>query len=341
MLSLATAAVLLSGVSADAAGDADVGWQVQPDAEKPGSRPYFVYDVEPGDVIEDTVVIGNLGSRNLSLTMLATDALNAADGRFDLLESASVPDDIGTWVRLETDKGDKPGKVLVPPAEERRVGFTITVPDNATPGDHVGGVVSSLVTEEKNDKGQMAKLDSRVAARVYLFVKGDLDPRLEVSDVQTDYSGSFLNPFTGSATVSWTVRNPGNIRLAGKQTVSVAGIAGWGSEETTVDLPEVLPGNEVRQTVTIDGVPAAVRLGATVEVQPEDPNKRVADPIEPVADSTTVWAMPWLLVLVLVIVGTITWAVMRWQRRQRAQVKALKAELEEKKESSATPESTE
>lgn len=333
-------ALLLSGVSADAAGDADIGWQVQPEAEKPGSRPYFVYDVEPGQVIEDTVVIGNLGSDTLPLTMVATDGLNASDGRFDLLETAATPDDIGTWVQLETDQEGKAGQAVIPPGEERRVGFTITVPENATPGDHVGGIVSSLVTQEKDEEGRMAQLDSRVAARVYLFVEGELDPQLEVSDVQTDYAGSFLNPFSGSATVSWTVRNPGNIRLAGEQVVSIGGFAGWGATETTVELPEVLPGNEIRQTVKIDDVPSAIRLGTTVEVQPEDPNKRVADPIEPAAASTTIWAMPWLLVLVLVVAAAVFWLLMRRQRRHRAEVASLRAELEQQQEPAATPEST-
>ncbi len=325
---LGTAGVLWSP-SATAAGNEDIGWQVQPHADKPGTRPYFVYDVDPGQTIEDTVVIGNLGRTPLPLTVFGTDALNAEDGRFDLLETVSDPTDVGSWVTLS--KG-RTSSITVDPEQERSVDFSITVPENATPGDHVGGIVTSHLTQQKNDEGEAVQLDSRVAARIYLFVKGDLNPALEVSDVQVDHDASLINPLSGTATVSWSVRNTGNLRLAGNQRVSIGGVAGWGSSTTSVDLPEILPGNEVRQTTTIKGVPAAVRLAADVVVAPRDPSERSGDTIDPVGAGASIWTIPWTLLVLLALAALGTWALLAWQRRQRAVVAELREELERHRE---------
>lgn len=332
----AIGSVTSTGVAAE---DDRTTWTVQPASEDDsGTRPYFVFDLEPGTSITDTATVTNLSETPLSLTVFGTDALNTSDGRFDLLETTSDPEDVGAWTVLETADGDADASgIAVQPGESIDVDFRIDVPQNATPGDHVGGIVTSLLTEQTGDDGEVFQLDSRVAARVYLHVLGDLEPRLQIEDLRADYDGSFTNPFSGDLTVNWTVVNDGNIRLGGQQTVAVGGFLGWGSTEHTVDLPEILPGNRVEQSVVLEGVPSAVRLGTDVEIQPIDPASRLADPIEPVRAGLQTWTVPWLLVIAAALAGVAAWAVLRSRRRQAALVDSLREELRQSHDPDPSP----
>ena len=81
------------------------------------------------------------------------------------------------------------------------------MPDNATPGDHSAGIVTSLMTASS---GAAVALDRRLGARYYLRVSGTLSPAVGVSKVQVGYSGS-LNPVSSAAatvTVRAAVRHP-------------------------------------------------------------------------------------------------------------------------------------
>lgn len=329
---LLAGAIALTTLAAGAASAEDnVIWQVQPaGSEGPGQRPYFVYDVAPGATIEDTMIIGNLSEIELPLRAFGTDALNAEDGRFDLLETDATPEDVGTWVTLDLSESEGDADtIVVPPGEEREVAFTINVPDNATPGDHVGGVVTSFMTETEGTNGELVRLDSRVAARIYLFVQGEIDASLQISDIDVDYDGSFFNPFSGNLNLSWTIENVGNIRLYGAQQVSVSGLAGLGAQSVEMDLPEVLPGNSVRQSVQLTGVPAAVRLNTDIFITPMDPANRLADPAEPTGVNLAIWAIPWFAILILAVVAAITWSVLRSRRRKDQLIDELRGQVEE------------
>ncbi len=112
------------------------------------------------------------------------------------------------------------------------------MPDDATPGDYAAGVVSSLVVVAEDG----VTTDRRLGSRVHLRVQGELAPALAVDDVRLAYDGT-LNPFApGSATVTFTVTNEGNARVAPATAVRVAGPFGLGATSATdVDVPELLP----------------------------------------------------------------------------------------------------
>jgi len=201
-------------------------------------------------------------------------------------------------------------------------------------------VVTSLTTERVDDGGETVLVDARVAARIYLNVRGELAPRLEVTDIERSYAGSLWNPFGGELTVKYTVRNVGNIRLAGTQTVSARGIAGWGDSQLRLDLPEVLPGNEIRQVVTLRGVPAAVKLDVGAEVHPVDNAGRIADPIEPVRATSSVWVLPWLLLVGAALLAAVAWLALHARRKHRRTIEHLRQEVASARHDAAADEPT-
>ena len=60
----------------------------------------------------------------------------------DLLAGDEPPRDIGAWTTTEVPS------VTVPAGGQVTVPFTIVVPEDASAGDHVGGIVTSLTVTE-------------------------------------------------------------------------------------------------------------------------------------------------------------------------------------------------
>ena len=260
-------------------------------ATKPDERSAFTYSATPGARITDHVAVSNVSASPLTLKVYASDAFNTAEGGFDLLAGTRAPVDVGAWTTLSATEVTIPGRSV------EIVPFTVEIPANATPGDHVGGVVASLATEATGGDGQRVAIEQRVGARIYLRVSGALTPSLGIEDLTADYSGDFFG--RGQTRVSYTVRNTGNVRLAGAQQVTVS--TPWGAEyaaEGEPVLSELLPGNTHLVTVVVPEVLPAGWLTATVRLEPVAPPATEPGPI-PVEASTSTAAIPWLVVAVL------------------------------------------
>ncbi|MEU6643437.1 DUF916 domain-containing protein [Saccharomonospora sp. NPDC046836] len=317
---LACALVLLAGAAPGAAlaspaappassSDNRATFGVRPaTATAPDTRPNFSYAATPGAVVNDFIAVSNLATTPVALRVYASDAFNTPDGGFDLLPKASDPVDVGAWVRTRAST------VTVPARSIQIVPFSVRIPSNATPGDHAGGVVASLVTTATGAKGQKVAVEQRVGTRIYLRVSGAVRPGLSIEDVQHSYSGGFFA--RGDVAVSYTVRNTGNIRLAGRQQVSVS--TPWGSTVEAGklgDLPELLPGNSFRVTATVPELLPAGWLTGTVRIEPQN---SAADPdlrLDPVTTEFTVVAVPWAVLAALaLLIGLL---VLRYYLRKR------------------------
>src|SRR5437868_15126512 len=180
---LAASMVVLSPASAHAAlapAPGGFAWSVKPAGVKGQSRrDFFGYAVSPGQRVRDTVVITNMSSRKLTFRVYATDAFNTADGSFALLTADRAASDLGTWITV----GGNPARTVAP-GRSRALPFTMTVPSDATPGDHSGGVIAAVTEQTTGSQGQRVNVDRRIAARVYARVDGALASSLRVESLK-------------------------------------------------------------------------------------------------------------------------------------------------------------
>ncbi|MFI9529969.1 WxL protein peptidoglycan domain-containing protein [Micromonospora rosaria] len=296
-----------TGGTSPSGGDAPARWAVQPSGPQgPTGRNYFIYDLAPGSTLTDHVGITNLSDRPLTFEVYGTDAYTTTDGAFALLPAAQPATDVGSWVHLDRRSW------TVEPGKRADIPFRLSVPANATPGDHAGGVIGAVTQARTTADGQQVLVDQRLAARVYLRVTGEIRPAVAVESVAVTYDNP-VNPFGGGdLVVTYLLRNTGNVRVGGTGTVTVAGPFGWELARTApVDLPDLLPGATFTVTERITGVPPAGRLTATVDLAPTTTDTA----LPPVLRSAGVWAPPWLL-LALLAAGA-GWLGVRWWRRRR------------------------
>ncbi|BCB79532.1 hypothetical protein GCM10022251_42210 [Phytohabitans flavus] len=295
-------------------GEAVTRWAVSPaNAKGPDGRTRFSYEgLQPGAVVSDFVSITNLSTVPVTFRVYAADGITTPEGAIGVATADVKATDVGAWTRLPH------ASLRVPPRTRVVEPFTITVPRNATPGDHVGGVIASIT---QRVPGTQVGRESRIAVAAYLRVAGPLTAALGVEAVSTTYDGT-ANPFGGGgATIAYTVRNTGNVRLSGAQAVSVTSPFGTEAETTPATLEELLPGDAVRVTARMTGVLPAGPLKAHVKVTPVQlPDApAVPTPLQPVEQTVGLWATPWpqvvlLLILVALVVGLWWW--LGWSRRR-------------------------
>lgn len=309
--------VVIGSGPAVSAEDGRVSWALRTASNDFGAdRQNFDYTLDPGGRLTDAVMVVNHGKKSLTLTVYAADGFTSDSGQLDLRTAEEKPTGIGSW--LAADRST----VTVPAGKTVKVPFTIALPKNATPGDHVGGIITSLATPG-DEPG--IEVDRRLAMRVHLRVGGQLAPGLAVENLHVDHDGS-LNPFgTGHATISYTIHNTGNAIVTAQQAASVSGPFGAFRVHAAAmnDSPALLPGDSWKVKASVDGVRPTVRLAATVTLKPlvTDASGTIT-PLDPVDTTTHAWAVPWAALLLLAIVIALAVLAVRSRRQRKARENA-------------------
>ncbi len=299
-----------------------ITWSVSPaSATAPDFRTTYAYtSIKPGSTISDHVAVLNRSKVSVAFTIYATDASGTTPGNvLELLPASKKPHDIGSWVRFP--KGVTRLSIVIPADQGIIESFRLAVPLNATPGDHTGGMIAQVSFPRKTSQGSVVVENQRIAVPIELRVTGLLRAGLQVGSISTGFH-SPLSPFgTGSATVSYTVQNTGNIRLAGSQTVSVTGPFGVASKLHLSNLPTVLPGDSVRITAQPRGLFPAGPMTAHVHLTPANPAGApvLTVPLASTTGAASLFAVPWTLLLFVILVAGAGYGVLRargWQRRR-------------------------
>jgi dihydroorotate dehydrogenase (fumarate) len=262
-------------------------------------RSRFSYQASPGQQLTDNYVVRNTGTTAKTMKVFATDAYNTEDGAYGLLDTGVVPADAGNWVTFEG--GAKQLDIPLDPGATRVIPFTLDVPADAAPGDHAAGIVVSVTGAE----GQIL-VDRRVATRVYVRVPGDLQPALSISSIAADYQGQF-NPLDGQTTITFTVKNSGNVALGATMLAGVNTYFGIGAaEQTRQELAEMLPGSTRTITMTVPGTGQWGYLNPYVSLQPTIDDDALDPGVLPqVHRDTVTFAVPWLLLIAIAIAAAI------------------------------------
>lgn len=313
ILVLALGGLVLSAGAAHA--DETVGISIAPADTKgaTSTRTRFVYKADPGQVVSDQVKVSNVGTTPLEVTVFAADAYNDDNGDYALKSTTDKPVGAAAWTLFS---GKAQLKLTLARGESKVIPFTVTIPKDATPGDHAAGVLASATSP-----GQVA-VERRIADRMYVRVSGKLQPALTISSFSaTHHSG--LNPLAGSVSVDATITNTGNVALEGVTTLTATTWFGLSvGQLSRKELKEILPGNTTTVSFEITGVPQVgfvtvkMLLQSGISGDAPDPG-----PLPVFQRETTVSAVPWVVIgVVALAIGAVFFV--RWRRRRNEQLAA-------------------
>ncbi|WP_327283495.1 MULTISPECIES: WxL protein peptidoglycan domain-containing protein [unclassified Streptomyces] len=326
-LVLLLAGLLLPAATATAADNGTWGVFPTPPAGAPMTdRAYFFHQGAAGTTISDSATILNSSDKELTFQVFATDAVNTpVGGAFALLPVDQKPKDVGAWIALAPEAATT---VTVPPKGRKDVPFTVKVPQDATPGDHVGGIVAlNTAVEGIRQEGKVqVGVKRQVGSRMYFRVPGPVTPGLSVEDVKVSRSAPLL-PWVkeARATVSYTLVNRGNVVVEPEVAVSAKGLFG----RTVLDRPArelklvLLPGQRVQLTEPWADAPQSdwvtVRISAGATAHPD---------LAPQSEAEFI-AVPWPAVGVLLVLAgaVITLLVLRRRRARSSAADGERAEL--------------
>jgi LPXTG-motif cell wall-anchored protein len=339
---------MLGGLGTASALETDQGnvtWGVRPaTADGPDSRTAFDFQAAPGTLIEDWIAVTNFSEQPASFRVYASDATTDYDtAAFTLIGAEQASTDLGAWTVVESGPSECPDtndqaeevcahdlgvRITLDGGETRVLPFAVTVPHDATPGDHSAGVVASFEQETAEDDGTTVLLEQRVGARIYLRVDGPLEAGVNVAGVTASYDGT-INPFgRGAAIIGFDVTNTGNVRLSGLPAVRVTGP--FGLDLGALDLEPVanlLPGGTGHVTARVPAIAPVFLLAAKVTVTPTAGDGSIAETeldVLPATGSAQAWAVPWSALVLIALISGGTWFVV-WRRRRYRRL--LAAEL--------------
>ncbi|WP_345752533.1 WxL protein peptidoglycan domain-containing protein [Microbacterium rhizophilus] len=294
---VATAALLLSLVpsaahaTTPAATPGAIAWSVEPGGDD--GRANYDFALDPGAQVRDSIVVRNTGSAPLELDVYAADAFTTPEGVIDVRLADEPRDGSGGWIALDTSA------LTLQPGDSAEVPFTLSVPGDATPGDHPAGIVTSLLTEAQ---GEVLGVDRRLGIRLQVRVAGDLEPRVAVEKATASYAPSW-NPFEGgTAQISYTLRNTGNTRITATDAVALTGPLGLGGAGSLpAATPEILPGSAIEVRREVADLAPLGWLGGALTVAPSAVGVG-AQPLDPVTVEVQTAAVSWTLAAVILLV---------------------------------------
>ena len=311
IIAAAIALVAAPSVAVATTPDDSVTWAVTPaDANGGDGRSWVETELDPGEMVTDYLAVSNLGTSTTTFELSAADGYFTETGRFNMLQSGQTSVDAGTWITVANSIQVEPGATEIVP-------FTISVPDNATPGDHPAGVAASVSTTGTTSDGAQIGVDSRVGFRVITRVTGALAPALAIGDITGEYSPTW-NPFTpGRIDLRYEATNSGNTQLSFDDTVS-----GITTNETTTPRGDLFPGET--RVVAVEPVTAWPLGPVSVEVAvagavPSDDSLAVAS----VSRTIVVWAVPWSQLVLLGAIAAVIVLLVLARRRSSAKMDAL------------------
>lgn len=224
LVALAAAAAWLLA-PAQAAADGGVGFR--PDPEGGGlDGGYLRITAAPGTTASGSFFMTNSGTTTASVRIYAADGLTGKTTGVVYGDEGARAD--GAWVTPSQTSAS------LAPKSEQRVTFSVRVPTNTLPGDHV----ASVVMQQRKGGGAITQVVRNVVP-IHINVPGGVGPQIRLDKIAI---GTL--PGTSASAVMVTMRNDGNRMCWPRLSVALTGGRETG-EAVTRQLDTILPGDAV------------------------------------------------------------------------------------------------
>ncbi|MGC8461757.1 MAG: WxL protein peptidoglycan domain-containing protein [Candidatus Dormibacteria bacterium] len=289
----------------------------------PLTKSYFILPLKPGATFKNCIYLRNNNTSPAPVSIGAADGLTAVTTGAVYSGAGQTLKKAGKWLTILS-----PNKVDLPPRQVIQVYFQVTVPTNATPGDHLAGIrIDSLPGNSTNGTVEVHILLSSIIA---VLVVVPNTPSIH-AEFNLGIKGVKIVPYTGIGTASATIYLEDTGLLYGRPllTVTLKGPNGY-AKTLSRQLGTMLPGDLIPYPFTwptnlmagtyqvnikatwpgnAQGVSAKYTVKLGTNLQSTQPGKIVV-----VQPSTSLVASPffWIALLaVLIVLGAAIFFILR------------------------------
>lgn len=301
MIPALAAGIMVAPVSAQPAPEQPQSITVHPvgtTQADPNGGQWFITNLSPGESKQLQVRLYNPAEVAQTVKLYLADTIFDPQGT---PEVTNEPRDIGTWGRFENATVELgPRQTIIAP-------FSITAPQDADPGDHIGAVVAEHTVR---GVGNILTIP-RVAVRLYATLPGDARRQFQVDSVTTEKDSAF---FARELTVTAQLRNTGLVRLEPKVTID---------EQEAKGSPLLMSYSTEKyvstKKVPFWGGPVRMRIDAqTTSLGVPGPSQQLR---------VTVWVIPWHLLAMLAFAAGLAYLIRLALRRRGRKYEAMQADL--------------
>ena len=169
-------------------------------AEEPKSKNIFIHTVQPGQTLQESIIVYNLDGEGeeKTLEIQGVDAIHSSGGGVACAQALDEQKEVGTWIALEKTE------VQLAASQRETIPFTISAPEEIEAGEYNGCIV---IKEQKNEGGTGLSLSTRVGIRVALTIPGELRREIVEPTIVRSIreNGDFIFQISG--------RNTGNVSV--------------------------------------------------------------------------------------------------------------------------------
>lgn len=172
---------------------------------------------EPGQVLTETVVVTNLNEEEKQFYVYKRDIVGTEAGGVPIFADENAPKtgfELTEWVSFLSEQ------ITLAPGAEYTLPITITVPMDASPGSHFGGVFVSAEPPRLRQTG--AGVGYEVASILSIRIAGDVTDSARIRSFSTD------KLFYGTKDVSFLIKieNQGNILIRPRGPMTIRNMFG-------------------------------------------------------------------------------------------------------------------
>ncbi len=172
---------------------------------------------DPGTVLNETLTVTNQSDEEKQYFLYKRNIKGVEEGGVPVFADEGEEKtgyEVTEWISLQTEP------VTIPPKGEVTLPLIITIPDNATPGSHFGGVFVSLEPPKLREMG--AGVGYEVASIISIRISGEITDSARVRSFSTDklfYSSKNVNFLA-------KIENQGNILIRPRGPLTITSMFG-------------------------------------------------------------------------------------------------------------------
>jgi hypothetical protein len=209
------------------------------------NKAYFLLHAHPGEYLQEQMRVTNAGNITGTAKLTPVDATTAQNSGIVYLNPGSARRNVGSWVTMSTQE------VTLAPGQSKVVALGVSVPQNASSGQHVGGIVAQDMalqhtTSSSGTNTFQIAIQHVTIVPIELILPG---PRIE----QLVAKGIQIGGYNSAQTVNINLQNTGNAIVKPSGTLQVTDTNGTVLQKFTITMDMFLPQTSINYSTYVQG----------------------------------------------------------------------------------------